>query len=31
MSSPRIDLNPLRYPPYDDNYGLAKIMLRYFI
>lgn len=31
ISSPRFDLNPFRYPPFDDNYGLVRLMLRYLI
>lgn len=30
-SSSHIDLNPFRYPPYDDNYGLLRVILRYLI
>lgn len=29
-SSASIDLNKLRYPPYDDIYSFAKLLLRYF-
>lgn len=29
--SPHFDLNPFRYPPFDDNYGLLRIILRYLI
>lgn len=30
-SSSHIDINPFRYPPYDDNYGLLRVILRYLI
>lgn len=30
-SSSHVDLNPFRYPPYDDNYGLLRVILRYLI
>ena len=29
-SSSYFDLNPLRYPPFDDFYSFSKILLRYF-
>ena len=29
--SPHFDLNQFRYPPFDDNYGLLRIILRYLI
>lgn len=29
ISSPYFDLNPFRYPPFNDNYSLPKILLRY--
>ncbi len=29
-SSSYLDLNPLRYPPFDDFYSFSKILLRYF-
>ncbi len=30
-SSSVIDLNQFRYPPYDDNYGVLRMLLRHFI
>jgi len=30
LASPGCDLNPFRYPPYDDNYSLLKFLLRHF-
>ena len=29
--TPHFDLNQFRYPPFDDNYGLLRIILRYLI
>ncbi len=30
LTSPRMDFNPFRYPPFDDSYAIPKILLRYF-
>ena len=30
-ASNHFDLNPFRYPPFDDNYGLLRVILRYLI
>ncbi len=30
LKATSLDLNPLRYPPFDDNYSLIKTVLRYF-
>lgn len=30
IASPRCDFNPLRYPPFDDFYGLPRFILRCF-
>lgn len=29
-ASSHLDLNPFRYPPFDDRYGIVKTLLRYF-
>lgn len=31
LSPSHFDLNPFRYPPYDDSYGIPKLLLRYLI
>ena len=30
LKATSLDLNPLRYPPFDDTYSVIKTILRYF-